>query len=305
MNMKQIELVIAVAEEGSINKAARKLYQSQSNLSTSLKNLEKELGQPLFERKGNGMELTIFGKDFIAVSLPVYNQYKMLNDFLDSLHRTAPARFSIASQNFRFAAMLFSEMCKKYEEQSYSFSFLEGSMSEVIDMVNNHEAELGLIVIPSSDQKLIQYTLKQKNLRYTCLAKVEASVQVREGHPLTKGGRETISPDELLNYPIIKLSDTSYTSFPDWITLDLSNNEKQITVSDRSSLYEILARTDAFSLGAHKESAYKKYPDYPDIKILHLKGHNESLEIGCVQSLDHRLSGIAEEYLHMLRDALK
>ncbi|MCR4710938.1 MAG: LysR family transcriptional regulator [Clostridia bacterium] len=305
MNMKQIEFVLTIAEEGSINKAAQKLYQSQSNLSTALRNLEEDLGQPLFERNGNGTVLTTFGKDFIMVAQPVYNQYKMLNDFLDSASQPTPTRFSVAVQNFRFAATLFSEICQKYEAAPHAFSFLEGSMFEVIDMVSAHEAELGLIVVPSYDQKLIMYTLKQKEIRYKCLAKVRASVMMRAGHPLLKNGKETIDPAELRNYPIIRFPDTSYTTFPDWNALSLNNSKKQIIVSDRGSLYEILTSTNAFTLGAHKGSAYEKSPDYPGIKVVHLAGFDNPLEIGCIQLSNYRLSAIAEEYLAMLQEALK
>lgn len=305
MNMKQIELVLAVASEGSINKAAQKLYLSQSNLSTSLKNLEKEFGQPLFERTSKGVVLTPFGKNFITIAQPVYKQYKLLDDFLDSAQHPTLARLSVASQNFRFATSFFSDICQKNSSSNYSFSYMEGSMFEVINMVHSREAELGIIVLPSYDQKLILYMLKQNDIRYECLTRVVPSVMVREGHPLAQNGKTAIDPADLRGYPIIKYPDESYTAFSDWNALGFSNSKKQIVINSRGALFEILGRTDAFTLGANKASAYKKTPDYSGVKTLHLAVYNHMLEIGYIQSAGHSLSAIATEYLNSIRDALK
>ena len=49
MTLNQLEYVIKVAEAGSINKAASQLFVSQSVLSTSIKNLESELGRSIRE----------------------------------------------------------------------------------------------------------------------------------------------------------------------------------------------------------------------------------------------------------------
>ena len=58
MNTKQIEYVLAIAEEKNISRAAERLFVSQSALSQSLINLEKEIGAPLFVRDQREMKLT-------------------------------------------------------------------------------------------------------------------------------------------------------------------------------------------------------------------------------------------------------
>ena len=44
MQLTQLEYLIAVEKYGSISKAARELYTSQSSISTSIRTLEMELG---------------------------------------------------------------------------------------------------------------------------------------------------------------------------------------------------------------------------------------------------------------------
>ena len=57
--------VVEVAKCGSISRAAQNLYISQSNLSTSIKTLETELGYAIFLRSNQGVSLTPEGKLFI------------------------------------------------------------------------------------------------------------------------------------------------------------------------------------------------------------------------------------------------
>ena len=58
MDIKYFEYVIEIVECGSINKAAQNLQMLQPNLSVCIKNLEQELGFPIFRRQHRGIRLT-------------------------------------------------------------------------------------------------------------------------------------------------------------------------------------------------------------------------------------------------------
>ncbi|MBQ1449330.1 MAG: LysR family transcriptional regulator, partial [Eggerthellaceae bacterium] len=58
MTLQQLRYLIAISEHGSINAAAQSLYVSQSNLSTAIKELERELGITIFTRTNRGATLT-------------------------------------------------------------------------------------------------------------------------------------------------------------------------------------------------------------------------------------------------------
>ena len=51
MELSVLRYFITIAEEGSISKAAEKLMITQPTLSRQLKDLEQELGEPLFIRE--------------------------------------------------------------------------------------------------------------------------------------------------------------------------------------------------------------------------------------------------------------
>lgn len=62
MNLKQMEYFLALSKTGNITHAADTLYLTRQALSNSIKELEHELGTPLFKRNKTGVELTEMGK---------------------------------------------------------------------------------------------------------------------------------------------------------------------------------------------------------------------------------------------------
>jgi DNA-binding transcriptional LysR family regulator len=65
MNLNVLRYIIAVYEEGSMTKAARKLFISQSSLSQCIRVLERELGGQLFERTKTTLKPTQIGEHFV------------------------------------------------------------------------------------------------------------------------------------------------------------------------------------------------------------------------------------------------
>lgn len=66
MNTKVMEYILAIAEEKSITRAAERFYLSHADLSRHLRNVEKEMGAPLFTRTQTGVQLTQAGIIFVS-----------------------------------------------------------------------------------------------------------------------------------------------------------------------------------------------------------------------------------------------
>ena len=64
MEMHQLRYFAKVADLGNVTRAAEACFVSQPSLSQQLAKLERELGQPLFERLGRGVRLTEAGRLF-------------------------------------------------------------------------------------------------------------------------------------------------------------------------------------------------------------------------------------------------
>lgn len=65
MNLRQLEYFVAIAEEGSLTRAAERLFVAQPSLSQQMATLEQELGGPLLERLPRGIRLTTAGQSLL------------------------------------------------------------------------------------------------------------------------------------------------------------------------------------------------------------------------------------------------
>ena len=80
MNISQIKYVLEVAASSAMREAATRLFISQPALSSSIRELEEELGILIFERTNKGVSLTDEGREFVNYAKKAISQYEILED---------------------------------------------------------------------------------------------------------------------------------------------------------------------------------------------------------------------------------
>jgi LysR family transcriptional activator of nhaA len=83
LNYHHLGYFWAVGRAGSIGDAARRLHISQATVSGQIKVLERTLGQKLYQRRGNRLELTATGKVVFRYASEIFGTGSDLLDFLD------------------------------------------------------------------------------------------------------------------------------------------------------------------------------------------------------------------------------
>jgi DNA-binding transcriptional LysR family regulator len=71
LELRQLRYFVAVAEQGSLTRAAARLHIAQQSLSQQIRTLEAQLGVTLFERSSRGVELTDVGAVLLREAPPV------------------------------------------------------------------------------------------------------------------------------------------------------------------------------------------------------------------------------------------
>lgn len=82
MNIKDLESIITVVEEGNITGAAKRLFISQPSLSQCIQRVEAELSTTLFIRTKSGIELTNAGRTFLETAEKICKEYRDLENRL-------------------------------------------------------------------------------------------------------------------------------------------------------------------------------------------------------------------------------
>jgi DNA-binding transcriptional LysR family regulator len=80
MEVRQLRVFVAVAEEGGFSRAAERLYVVQSAVSAAVRGLERELGARLFDRDTRHVELTDAGRALLPEARTVLSAVSLASD---------------------------------------------------------------------------------------------------------------------------------------------------------------------------------------------------------------------------------
>jgi len=86
MNTRHAQLVLSIVRFGSITAAAKALYITQPTLSATLKQIETQLGEPIFVRGRTPMELTPAGELYVQAARRVLQIETQLEEAISLLH---------------------------------------------------------------------------------------------------------------------------------------------------------------------------------------------------------------------------
>ena len=95
MNTRHAQLVLSIVRFGSITAAAKALYITQPTLSATLKQIETQLGEPIFVRGRSPLELTSAGELYVQAARRVLQIETQLEEAIALLHGKQQGRLHI------------------------------------------------------------------------------------------------------------------------------------------------------------------------------------------------------------------
>ena len=122
VTLRQLRVFESVARLLSYTRAAEELHLSQPAVSMQIRQLEDNLGLPLFERVGKKVYITEAGQEMYHYSRGVEQQLSEAETVLENLKGLRQGRLvlAVASTANYFVPRLFAEFNKKYEAVSLS-----------------------------------------------------------------------------------------------------------------------------------------------------------------------------------------
>ena len=298
MTIQQCKYVLEIVKTGSFTEAAKQLFVAQSTLSVSIKALEKELDIKIFERSANGIFLTEDGAEFVRYATKICNSNDIIMERYSN--KGIGEQLSIATQHYDFIADIFGSFLKEVDNEIYRFSIREIKTHNVISDVETGKSDIGIIGIRENDYEIMKRYLAKRNVSFNSVLNVSPHVFFRKGHPLSK--YNLLTGDILKDYPYVSYAQGENNSsfFAEEVT-DVPSANKQIEISDRATLMNVLMLTDSFTVGTGiMPSALNK----GDIISIPLES-DEKYIIGYLLNQERRLTDIAKKFLVRLENTLK
>lgn len=142
MELRNIISFLKVNELSSFSKAAEVLGYTQSNISSHISQLEKELNHPLFERFGKNIYLTEYGKTFLPYALEITNTVEQAKLTLcDDCSSIKELRIGILeSLCTTYMPNLVTDFHKIYPGINIIIKI--GTFQELSNMLNTHQIDL-------------------------------------------------------------------------------------------------------------------------------------------------------------------
>lgn len=145
INHKVLLYALEVSREGSVVKAAEKLYVSQPNLSKMIIALEEEIGVQLFNRTPKGMVPTTDGEVLFRYAEDIKRQTDLIESYCKKVTSNS-FRMSAAVIWADYISEAFTSFLDRYSiEKNIEFSYIETDTENIINKVVYSECHMGII----------------------------------------------------------------------------------------------------------------------------------------------------------------
>lgn len=194
MTLVQLRHFVSLAATGSFSRSAEELFLTQPALSRSLRALEEELGQPLFDRIGRRSELTPFGRDALERARELI---LAADDLRDRARQAGDDQGGLLRLGMGSGpgAMLMTPLLQQCaaERPRLHLEIARGRTELLVQALRDRNLD-ALVVDARSLQPAPDLELQQVH-------DMKGAFMVRRGHPLARR-RGGLGFDELLRYPV-------------------------------------------------------------------------------------------------------
>ena len=193
IRLRHLHTFVAVAQQGTLGRAAETLNLSQPALSKTLNELEQLTGTRLFERGRLGAQLTLVGEQFLTHAVKVL---EALNSAGQALNRKEGLNNDIVRIGALPTAALgiLPTVIGQFHKQQKDITLQVATMNNTMLLAGLKSGEIDIGIGRMSDPDLMS------GLNYELLFLESLKLVVRPGHPLLQ---ETVTLSRVMEWPVV------------------------------------------------------------------------------------------------------
>lgn len=293
MDVQELEAFWWIAQTGSFNRAAERLYLTQPSVTARIQALEKELGQALFERKPRGVRLTDAGRALLPHAERVLQDIRKARQAVVDLMSATGGTLAVGCA-LTTSTYALPEILARYKARypQVEISVRTGRSHQVQQLVLDDTVQMGLIHAPVPPHPEIQSIP---------LYEEEIVLVSHPGHPLAREERVTV--DRLTGEPFITSDRSSgYWSLVEqfWATAGIGSR-----VTMELDSIEATKRMVMHNLGLTMlpKSCVEQEAAAGTLAIIRLSGAGDlTRQTLLIHRRGKIWSGLARAFLHILED---
>jgi DNA-binding transcriptional LysR family regulator len=192
MDVRQLDMFRAVAEERSFTRAAERLHVSQSAISRQVKLLEEELGGRLVHRGARGATLTAPGELLLRLANRVHRDMRDVMSQIAETHGLLRGSLTLAG-GMTVCMHVLPKVLKQYRRlyPGVELRVVSGPTESILRQLRAHTVDMALLTLPLTDP----------DLEVVPVLDEEMVVVTAPGHPLAR--QRSVDAQTIARFPLI------------------------------------------------------------------------------------------------------
>lgn len=287
-DLNALRAFFIVASEGSFSRASEKLFVSQPAVSQTIKQLENQIGFPLFVRKSKGVHLTPEGAEIFSYCKNIFRQVDLLSQNLNDLSTLDTGVLTIGASDTICKYYLIDKL-KTFEAlyPKIRYRVTNCTTNESIDLLKNGFVDLAFVHTPLLNSKLAFRNCLALHDCFVCSSQFDDSAI----HSL----------QDLKNYRILLLESMSHSRR----TLDANLLHYGVTLKPKFELasLDLLIEFCKNNMGiiCVAKEYIKKELENGELKIIDIKENLPDRYISLITYKENYLSNAARRFVEHIK----
>lgn len=289
MDFDQIATFVEVAHAGSFSRAAQKLFRTQPAISTQVRLLEKQCGQPLFLRQARQVELTLAGRILLGYGERLQELRVAAVADLDEMRQHPRGRVIIAANEATVLYILPSMILQfKRKYPDIRLEIIRNFSRKIVEKVLENTVDFGIVTLP----------FKHAHLQVLPIHRDEMVVLAPPDHPLAR--HSAVRLEQVIEHPLL-YPKTGQTR----IQLDkhLTKYQDRLKISMELASVETIKKYVAAGMGITLMSSAFAQAELAAgmLRVIPLAGDKIYRELGLIYHRHKYICPVADAFLASVR----
>ncbi|WP_344343179.1 LysR family transcriptional regulator [Kitasatospora putterlickiae] len=153
MDLRQMEVVVAVAETGGFTAAARRLNVVQSAVSGTVRALERELGTALFDRTTHRVALTPAGEAFLPAARATLRTAESARSAVDAVRGQLRGRITVGTMQGVWADLHLALAGLRAEHPGVTVRLRQAAVADIRQALREGTVDLAVVALDRQQQR--------------------------------------------------------------------------------------------------------------------------------------------------------